>query len=605
MVGGAVIDKLPGGLEEPENPPKMHAFTYILTSMAAIGGFLFGYDTGIISAAMLYLQNNEDIQPISNIWKELIVSVTPAFAGVGAVLAAPAADRWGRKPVIMSSCIVFIIGAIICAAAVNKEILLVGRVLLGVAIGFASMIVPVYLSESAPTNIRGLALTCFNIMLTLGLMFANVIGGLFAFVDPENIGWRLMFGFAAVPAIIQLIGFLFLPESPRWLFRHKGEDATQHVLHKIYNGDEEWISFENAAIHAMVQSEILAHENSDHKNALLRILKTPHVRKSLLIGCSLQMFQQLAGINTIMYYTGEIIKSAGIKSNHTVIWLSAAVASFNVFGTLVPFFLIERIGRRKILLASTFGTVISLVLLGGSFLLLNKDTAHIIPKSDFNFEVNSVEHYEHCVALSNCDYCVTDGACGFCTSDEDDNHVAGYCLPSSFTTPDKFSEVGPCAKGFSSAALNETFTWQDSYCNTKFTIAPIILMVVYLFVFSCGLISAPWVLNAEFYPLWARSTCVATATATNWAFNVVISMTFLTLSETITKFGTFFLYAALTVLALIVFIIWVPETMNCNLNEIEALFMTKKSRAAYVAHREAAIAASPFPNPVASKEEQF
>uniref|UniRef100_A0A7E4ZU77 MFS domain-containing protein n=1 Tax=Panagrellus redivivus TaxID=6233 RepID=A0A7E4ZU77_PANRE len=549
--------------------------------MAAIGGFLFGYDTGIISVAMLYIDRNHGMQPVSNFWKELIVAVTPGFAGIGAVLAAPTADHYGRRPVIMASSLVFIAGAAICAGAMNKEVLLLGRIVVGIGIGFASMIVPVYLSESSPMNIRGSALTSFNAMITFGQMAANILAGFFAYINPETIGWRLMFGFAAVPAIIQYIGFLYMPESPRWLFRCHGESASAEVLRKIYNCDDAWIKFERADFHASVEADninLLA-----KKNTLRRVLETSHVRRALIVGCALQIFQQLGGINTIMYYTGEIIKSAGVKDRHTTIWISASFSTVNFIGTLIPFFLIETVGRRKVLISSSIGVIISLAAMGGAFLLVNKDTALVLPSSAFSDP--NVTYFDRCSAHSNCDFCVTDDKCGFCTHAAFNTTIKGFCLPIDTTDRGANSMTGACSASFNTSSMPVTYEWTQSFCHTRFILLPLIIMVVYLLFFATGMSPAPWVLNAEFYPLWARSTCVSISTATNWAFNLLISLTFLTLTEMITKYGTFFFYAFLTSIGLVVFYFFVPETKNRSLAEIEEMFMKKEIRQRYESER--------------------
>uniref|UniRef100_A0A914W5N3 Major facilitator superfamily (MFS) profile domain-containing protein n=1 Tax=Plectus sambesii TaxID=2011161 RepID=A0A914W5N3_9BILA len=186
-----------------------------------------------------------------------------------------------------------------------------------------------------------------------------------------------------------------------------------------------------------------------------------------------------------------------------------------------------------------------------------------------------------CLSYSNCDSCVTIEKCGYCGPSKNANSTGfgGSCLPVA-DGDTSFSQFGYCSSNFSSDPTNNgsNYSWAADYCATQYTAIPIILMVLYLTFFSSGYGPIAWVFNAEVYPLWARSTGVSLATAMNWFFNLLISLTFLTLSEAITKYGAFFLYAAITMVAFVFFFVFVPETKGIPIEEVEMLFMSKKKR---------------------------
>uniref|UniRef100_A0A915AWF4 Major facilitator superfamily (MFS) profile domain-containing protein n=1 Tax=Parascaris univalens TaxID=6257 RepID=A0A915AWF4_PARUN len=553
----------------PETNPKLGFYVYLLAGCAVIGGFLFGYDTGVVSGSMLYIVDYDGMKPMTSIWKEVIVSITPGMAIVGSLASSPFADRWGRKPVIFGAAVLFTIGGVVCAAATEKICLLVGRILLGIAIGIASMIVPIYVGETAPSHIRGRLITAFQMMIGFGQLIANFLSGVFSYANPVYVGWRLMLGVASLPAIIQLAGFIYLPESPRFLFYNDRKSEAIDVVNRVYSGDKEWIDYEMSEIKNAHKEEMEAKAKIGDSFVLWRMVTTPHVLKALTIGCLIQLFQQLAGVNTIMYYTGHIIQSAGIKDRHITIWISLGISSANFFGTFIPLALVERFGRRVLLLLSVGMTVVVLILMGVGFLLINGDSADALQLDAIN---GTHQHLQKCIEMRNCDFCVTNEHCGFCHKGS--NTDPGYCLPVDLEGDTDVSVLGPCASGFNTTVFNFAY----GFCATRYTIMPIVLMVVYLAFFAMGFAPLTWVLNAEFYPLWARGVGCSLSTAFNWIGDLIIALTFLTLTEAITKYGAFFLYAGFTVVAFIFIYFLVPETKGITIEEVELLFMSKKSR---------------------------
>ncbi|KAF8383078.1 hypothetical protein PRIPAC_72220 [Pristionchus pacificus] len=577
MAPGAVIAPVSrSGRTPPAKPPKVTFYVILLTTLACIGGLLFGYDTGVTSSVMLFLPNNNGMKPLSTVWQEVIVSITPGVAAIGALAAGKTSDSFGRRPVILVASGVFFVGALVCAGAPERYTLLVGRALLGIAIGFASMIIPVYIGEAAPSYMRGTLITIYQIMIASGFVLSNAISVGFAHIDPDNIGWRLMFGFAAIPSAIQLIGFLYLKDTPRYLYKSGQKEMCEAVLSKIYGGDTEWVEYDLNEIKEATEEENAAHKAYEHTTVVARIFKTPHVLRALAVGCSMQMFQQLIGINTILYYTSKIIQSAGVEDDITTIWISCGISAVQAVSTLIPMKLIEKLGRRPILLISIIAVIVTLCMMGGTFLLINKDSA-VIDHSRDNDGINgTVRDLDFCIQKNNCDSCVTASECGFCfpTGDE----MIGQCLPLN-DEDNKKSTIGYCQSG--TALYNSSIPYViKTTCQTKYTVLPIIVMVLYLVAFSFGMGPMPWVFNAEIYPLWARSTCVSLATFTNWTFNLLIALTFLSLGEAITKYGAFFLYAGFATVGMIVFYFFVPETKGMPIEEIENLFKTKREREA-------------------------
>lgn len=212
---------------------RQQLFLYCLTFLSCIGGFLFGYDTGVISGALVLICDDFNLNDVQ---KELIVGITIAGALVSSSCTGVLSDKFGRKPVIMVSSLIFVVGSLLLSIfAVNYTSLIIGRFVVGLGVGAASMVMPLYVCEASPTNIRGAMVTYVNVAITFGQVFSACVDGAFAEVHE---GWKWMLGLAAIPAAIQFIGFFFMPESPRWLLENNYVDQGRAVLKSIRNVDD-------------------------------------------------------------------------------------------------------------------------------------------------------------------------------------------------------------------------------------------------------------------------------------------------------------------------------------------------------------------------------
>jgi SP family galactose:H+ symporter-like MFS transporter len=322
----------------------------LTAAIAGLGGLLFGYDTGIIASALLFIRSDFDL---SSFEQGVVVAAVPIGAILGAAFAGQAADRFGRRLVILSAAVVFIIGAIASAAAPDLAVLTIARILLGIAVGLASANAPVYISEVAPPDERGRLVSYFQLSVTVGILVAYLVGLVFAPAEE----WRWMLGLGAVPALALGIGMLRMPQSPRWLVMVGEDYKARSVLIRIRRDDPAAIDGEIAEIKESLQAE----------PGGWRDLLQPAVKAALLVGVGLAILQQVTGINTVIYYAPTIIEFTGVDSGSSAILASIGVGIVNVIATLVALRLIDTKGRRTLLMIGVTGMVASLVALGGAF----------------------------------------------------------------------------------------------------------------------------------------------------------------------------------------------------------------------------------------------
>jgi sugar porter (SP) family MFS transporter len=323
------------------------AMVYLAAGFAALGGLLFGYDTGVISGAELFLKDDFFLSTFA---LELIVSGVLVGAATGSLLGGRLADIYGRRRLLLVTALIFAIGALVCAAATSATILIVGRIIVGLGIGLASGTVPVYISEVSPADARGWQVSLFQLAITVGIVLAYLVDYAFAPIR----GWRWMFGIAAVPAAVFAGGIWFLPESPRWLIKSGRRAAALEALSRVRGTTD---------VHEEL-NEIAATCAHAEERGRFGDLLMPAVRPALIVGIGLAAFQQITGINTVIYYAPLIIQDAGISSASGAILATVGIGAINVAMTVVAMWLIDRMGRRPLLLTGIAGMAVSLGALG-------------------------------------------------------------------------------------------------------------------------------------------------------------------------------------------------------------------------------------------------
>ncbi len=339
------MSRLPGTSQQTNSS----RFVYIAAAISALGGMLFGYDTGVISGAILFIQQDFALSPTI---EEIVVSSVVLGAMFGAVAGGTLTDRFGRRIVLIATAALFALGAVGTALALTITWLIIGRVIVGMAIGVASFTTPLYISEISPVTLRGRFVSFNQIALTSGIVIAYLAD----YALSGMRGWRWMFGLAAVPSALLGIGMVFMPESPRWLLSRGRVDKGRSVLERIRG---------TAAVDNEVQD---IRQSSFQQGGSWSELSSPSLRPALIVGIGLALFQQVTGINTVIYYAPTIFQSAGFASASVAILATTGVGVINVLMTVVALLLLDRMGRRPLLLIGMAGMVVSLGVLGTAFL---------------------------------------------------------------------------------------------------------------------------------------------------------------------------------------------------------------------------------------------
>ncbi|EEF34614.1 sugar transporter, putative [Ricinus communis] len=424
-----------------------------LALSAGIGGFLFGYDTGIISGALFYIRDDFQFVEEKTWLQETIVSMAVAGAVFGAAFCGYINDRFGRKKSVLAADVVFFVGALVQAAAPAPWVIIVGRFLVGLGVGMASMTSPLYISECSPARIRGALVSTNGLLITSGQFLSYLIN--LAFTQARGT-WRWMVGVACLPALIQFCLMWSLPESPRWLYRQNKIDEARAILEKIYPSDE--VEKEMSALAKSTEAE-KADEAVIDENLISKLkgaFKNTVVRRGLYAGITVQVAQQFVAFDASKW---------------------------------------------------------------------------------------------NCMSCLNVD-------CGFC-SNPASTFLPGACVAAT--------------KDLKSACKAEHGVFFEQGCPSRFGFLAVILLALYIIVYAPGMGTVPWIVNSEIYPLRYRGLGGGIAAVSNWSSNLIVSESYLTLTENLGAGGTFFVFAVISCISLCFIYRFVPETKGLKFEEVEKI----------------------------------
>ena len=325
------------------------AFIRRVSFIAGLGGILYGFDMGVIAAALIYVR---DSFHLSTMMQEVLVIAVLIGVMIGALVGGTIADRIGRRKTLVWGAILFIAGSILAPLSPNVYVLFVARALLGIAVGFTSVTAPVYVSELAPPQSRGTLIGLYQFALTSGIALADLVG--YWLAGPQ--GWRWMFAFGVIPAVLFLFMVLTVPESPRWLFAQNRSAEAEAVLETYTDEAGARLLLEDIRVSLMTKME-----------RRWSALWSPAVRGSLFIAVGFMLLIPATGINAVLYYGPQIFSLAGVGSNKSAIFATLLVAITNVLATVIALVLVDRLGRKPLLYAGLGGMTLSLFALAVYF----------------------------------------------------------------------------------------------------------------------------------------------------------------------------------------------------------------------------------------------
>uniref|UniRef100_A0A8C8AKH4 Solute carrier family 2, facilitated glucose transporter member 12 n=1 Tax=Otus sunia TaxID=257818 RepID=A0A8C8AKH4_9STRI len=526
-------------------------FTFLSSAVAAVSGLLMGYELGLISGALLQMSS---ILVLSCKEQEIIVSSLLFGALFASLTGGFLIDRFGRRPAIIIASSLLVLGSLILLPCESYGILIVGRIAIGISISLSSIATCVYIAEIAPQHRRGLLVSLNELMIVIGILFAYISNYAFASISH---GWKYMFGLVIPLGALQAVAMYFLPPSPRFLVMKNNDEAAQKVLEKLRETSD--ATKELTVIKSSLKDE--------HQYSFLDLFRSKNnMRARMLVGLTLVFFVQTTGQPNILFYASTVLKSVGFQSNEAASLASTGVGVVKVVSTVPATFFVDQVGSKTFLCIGSSVMAVSLVTMG----LVNR-----------NIHVNFTNV---CRSQSPEDFFLQrPGNFTGITNGSLKDLFASKASPERLSFGAQKSPHVARTEELNRTALAGGKSTTGSHVESEEV--PVVLkwlslgsLLVYVAAFSIGLGPMSWLVLSEIFPGGIRGRAMALTSSMNWGINLLISLTFLTVTELIGLSSVCFIYTVMSLASLAFVIVFIPETKGCSLEQI-SMELAKQDKA--------------------------
>ncbi|XP_071292406.1 solute carrier family 2, facilitated glucose transporter member 12 isoform X1 [Agelaius tricolor] len=514
-------------------------FTFLSSAIAAISGLLMGYELGLISGALLQMSS---ILTLSCKEQEVIVSSLLFGALFASLTGGFLIDRFGRRLAIIIASSLLVLGSLILLPYESYEVLIVGRIAIGISISLSSIATCVYIAEIAPQHRRGLLVSLNELMIVMGILFAYISNYAFASISH---GWKYMFGLVIPLGALQAVAMYFLPPSPRFLVMKNDDEAARKVLERLRETSD--ATKELTVIKSSLKDE--------HQYSFLDLFRSKNnMRARMLVGLTLVFFVQTTGQPNILFYASTVLKSVGFQSNEAASLASTGVGVVKVVSTVPATFFVDQVGSKTFLCIGSSVMAISLVTMG----LVNRNIHVNLTK------VCRSQSPEDFSLQRPGNFTVTNGSLRDLFASRPSTERLSFDVQS----PD-VSRIGELNRTALAGGKSTTGS------HVEGGEVPVVLkwlslasLLVYVAAFSIGLGPMSWLVLSEIFPGGIRGRAMALTSSMNWGINLLISLTFLTVTELIGLSWVCFIYTIMSLASLAFVIMFIPETKGCSLEQI-------------------------------------